>query len=157
MFLNSYPNYCNLYIHSQQGWEHFNSFLKVYFFRRTMRGGGKGGCSKIQPLARWLARRMIWMSGISYDEMLESLNLNDYHSEHESLSPEIIDVNVRESMGIHDNDELQIEQVNQIMENDQYLVDSDQSGSTYDDEDAMELCDETLETLSTTIVEVMEI
>ena len=61
--------YRNLYIHSQQGWEHFNSFLKVYFFRRTTRGGGNCGGSKIKPLARWLGRRMVWMSGNNYEYM----------------------------------------------------------------------------------------
>jgi hypothetical protein len=61
----------NLYRHSQQGWEHLNSFLKVYFFRRTMRGGGTNGGSKIKPVARWLARRMIWMSGTKYETINE--------------------------------------------------------------------------------------
>lgn len=69
--------YRNLYRHSQQGWEHLNSFLKVYFFRRTMRGGGNNGGSKIKPLAKWLARRMVWMSGTTYENMLEYIRLKE--------------------------------------------------------------------------------
>jgi hypothetical protein len=65
--------YRNLYIHSQQGWEHFNSFLKVYFFCRTMRGGGKNNYSKIKPLAKWLARRLVWMTGITFNKMKEAV------------------------------------------------------------------------------------
>jgi hypothetical protein len=86
--------YRNLYIHSQQEWEHFNSFLKVYFFRRTMRGGGKGGYSKIQPLARWLACRMIWMSGTNYKEMLESLNLKEFSADIDTTASATINENV---------------------------------------------------------------
>jgi hypothetical protein len=58
-----------IYNHSQQGWEHFNSFPKVYLFHQTMRGGGKNNHSKIKPLAKWLARIMVWMTGITYNEM----------------------------------------------------------------------------------------
>jgi hypothetical protein len=61
----------NLYIHSQQGWEAFNSFLKVFYFRRTTRGGGKGSeNNRIRQLARWLARRLVWNSGYTFDEIL---------------------------------------------------------------------------------------
>jgi hypothetical protein len=61
--------YKNLYEHSQQGWEAFNSFLKVFYFRRTNRGGGRGDCSRVRQIARWLARRLIWFSGIDYSDM----------------------------------------------------------------------------------------
>jgi hypothetical protein len=65
----------NMYQHSQQSWEAFNSLLKTFYFRRTGRGGaanqGKGPKSKLKPVARWIQRRMIWMCNISYDMMLE--------------------------------------------------------------------------------------
>jgi hypothetical protein len=65
----------NLYQHSQQSWEAFNSLLKTFYFRRTGRGGagnkGKGRKSKLKPVARWLQRRMIWMCNISYPTMLQ--------------------------------------------------------------------------------------
>jgi len=47
--------HCNLYKHSQQGWEAFNSLLKTFIFCRTGRGGagnkGMGKKSKIIPIA----------------------------------------------------------------------------------------------------------
>jgi hypothetical protein len=65
----------NLYQHSQQSWEAFNSLLKTFYFRRTGRGGaanqGKGPKSKLKPVARWIQRRMLWMCNVSYDVMLE--------------------------------------------------------------------------------------
>ena len=65
----------NLYRHSQQGWEAFNSLLKTFYFRRTQRGGtsnaGKGRKSRLLPIGRWLQRRVIWLCG--YDgEYIES-------------------------------------------------------------------------------------
>ncbi len=60
----------NLYIHSQQGWEAFNSFLKVFYFRRTTRGGGRGNeCNKLRQMGKWLARRLLWNSGYSFEEI----------------------------------------------------------------------------------------
>lgn len=62
--------YRNLYQHSQQGWEAFNSYLKVFFFRRTSRGGGRGDFNRVRQIARWLARRLVWMSGSKYKNIL---------------------------------------------------------------------------------------
>jgi len=60
----------NLYDHSQQGWEAFNSLIKTFFFRRTGRGGagnkGRGPKSRLLPIARWLSRQVIWMCGYQY-------------------------------------------------------------------------------------------
>jgi hypothetical protein len=64
----------NLHRISQQGWEHFNSLLKVFFFRRTAHGG-HGGWSKtrdlatitenkLRPIGLWLQRQMLWICGI---------------------------------------------------------------------------------------------
>ena len=67
----------NLYSHSQQGWEAFNSLLKTYYFRCTARGGaankGLGEKLKIRPLARWLQRRLMWMYGKSFKEMEDAV------------------------------------------------------------------------------------
>ena len=59
----------NLYQHSQQGWEAFNSLLKTFFFRRTGRGGGRGLKSKLKPIARWLQRRLLWHCGITGEDL----------------------------------------------------------------------------------------
>ena len=62
----------NLYEHSQQGWEAFNSLLKSFFFRRTQRGGGRGVTkTKLQPIGKWLQRRMLWMCGLTLDRLVE--------------------------------------------------------------------------------------
>ena len=61
----------NLYRHSQQGWEAFNSLLKTFYFRRTQRGGvsnaGRGRKSRLLPVGRWLQRRVIWLCGYDQD------------------------------------------------------------------------------------------
>ena len=60
----------NLYVHSQQGWEAFNSMLKTFYFRRTARGGARWGKrSRLAPIAKWLQRRMMWMLGIPFEDM----------------------------------------------------------------------------------------
>jgi hypothetical protein len=63
----------NLYQHSQQGWEAFNSLFKTFYFRRTARGGagnhGTGPKSRVLPVARWLSHRLMWMCGISFAAM----------------------------------------------------------------------------------------
>jgi hypothetical protein len=60
----------NMYRHSQQGWEAFNALLKSFFFRRTGRGGGRGGAkSKLKPIARWLQRRVLWLCGLTNEEL----------------------------------------------------------------------------------------
>jgi hypothetical protein len=62
--------YRNLYLHSQQGWESLNNLMKQFFFRCTARGGGKYGKSKLKPLARWLQRRLVWLCGYTWEEMV---------------------------------------------------------------------------------------
>ena len=83
----------NLYAHSQQGWEAFNSLLKTFYFRRTSRGGGAGNKgtgtnSRILPIARWVSRRVIWMMGTSYDDIRKSNDeiLYEYTTEEEAES-----------------------------------------------------------------------
>jgi hypothetical protein len=71
----------NLYIHSQQGWEAFNSFVKVFYFRRTNRGGGRSSeCNRTRQMARRFGRRLIWMSGFTYEEITETNKLILYMS-----------------------------------------------------------------------------
>jgi hypothetical protein len=57
----------NLYRYSQQGWESLNALIKLFYFRRTQRGGHGGKKdepnSKIKPIARWISRRLFWLSG----------------------------------------------------------------------------------------------
>ena len=58
----------NLYRHSQQGWEAFNSMLKTFFHRRTNRGGRSGhnneyARSRLRDIGRWLLRRTLWLCG----------------------------------------------------------------------------------------------
>lgn len=57
----------NLYRFSQQGWEHLNKVIKMFYFRRTQRGGngGKKGerNSKLVPIAKWLQRKLYFLSG----------------------------------------------------------------------------------------------
>jgi hypothetical protein len=61
----------NLIWFSQQGWEHFNSLLKVFFFRRTAHRGHVGRIqanalvnatkSKLRPLGLWPQCRLLWI------------------------------------------------------------------------------------------------
>ena len=66
----------NLYTHSQQGWENLNFAVKRHWFRCTNRGGGKGGGNRLEPLARWLQRRFVWMMGYNYEQILEAVKNN---------------------------------------------------------------------------------
>jgi hypothetical protein len=57
----------NLFRYSQQGWESMNSLIKTFFYRRTQRGGHGGKAdernSKMKPIARWLQRKLYFLSG----------------------------------------------------------------------------------------------
>ena len=55
--------YKNLYRLSQQGWENVNSQLKATYFRKTQRGGGVGGSSKLLSVMYKLARCVLWRYG----------------------------------------------------------------------------------------------
>lgn len=90
----------NLYSHSQQGWEAFNSLVKTYYFRRTARGGsgnrGVSTKSRVIPIARWLSRRMMWMCNIPFTEIKQMVELSNTHTqedEEESAIGPVIDVN----------------------------------------------------------------
>ena len=62
----------NLYQHSQQGWEAFNSLIKTFFFQRIAQGGGCGR-SKLKPIAKWMNRSLMWLLGTSYEDMKEAV------------------------------------------------------------------------------------
>jgi len=67
----------NLYDHSQQGWEAFNSLIKTFFFRQTGHGGagnkGHGPRSRLRPIACWLSCCIIWMCGYHYSYIVEQV------------------------------------------------------------------------------------
>jgi hypothetical protein len=78
----------NLYHFSQQGWENFNHVFSTVYFRRTNHGGRrhKGAIkSKLIGIARWLQRRLLWMTGladkimnqIQHDEVLITDGTNE--------------------------------------------------------------------------------
>jgi hypothetical protein len=83
----------NLHRFSQQGWEHFNSLLKVFFFRRTAHGGHVGWSkanelvkvtkNKLRPIGLWLQRRMLWLCGIGDAYFLNKCakSLTEIHEE----------------------------------------------------------------------------
>jgi hypothetical protein len=71
----------NLYVHSQQGWEAYNSMLKTFYFCRTQRGGstnaGKSMKTRLEPIARWLQRRMVGMLGLTWEEIQQIVHEKD--------------------------------------------------------------------------------
>ena len=63
----------NMYQHSQQGWKAFNALVKNYYFKRTQRGGGRYGVrSRLKPIGKWLQRRMVFMLGITLEEIRQA-------------------------------------------------------------------------------------
>ena len=57
----------NLHKYSQQGWEALNALIKLFFFRRSNKGGKNSGGtithlkSKLVPIGRLIQRRMLWV------------------------------------------------------------------------------------------------
>jgi hypothetical protein len=52
--------------------------IKVFFFRRTQRGGkgrGEGKKSKLLPIARWLSRRAMWALGVEWKDIKSVVHL----------------------------------------------------------------------------------
>jgi hypothetical protein len=91
----------NLYQHSQQGWESLNSMVKVFFFRRTQRGGkgrGNGRKSKLLPLARWLSRRAIWALGIQWQDILDTVECV-LRTTDEFDDDDLLNYNISDSIG----------------------------------------------------------
>jgi hypothetical protein len=71
----------NFYVHSQQGWEAFNNLLKLYYLRRTQRGGvsnkGKGPKDRLKPLAKWMQRKYLYCWGVTVDDAQKYLEEKD--------------------------------------------------------------------------------
>jgi hypothetical protein len=63
------------------GWEHLNSLIKVFYFRRTQRGGSKTAGrqigSRIVPIALCFLRRAMWASGVPYEVMEEEVKARE--------------------------------------------------------------------------------
>ena len=56
----------NLTKYFQQGWEALNALIKLFFFRRTNKGGGNSGNdkakkSKLIPIGKLFQRRFFWI------------------------------------------------------------------------------------------------
>ena len=79
-------------MHSNQGFEAWNKIFKRYFLFRTQRGGSagrnnEGDRSRLIPMAKWMLRRLVWMTGVTYKEMKEKLiELNTPVEEYEGES-----------------------------------------------------------------------
>ena len=67
--------YGNLNKYSQQGWEALNALIKLFFFRRTNKGGKHSGGemtnlkSKLVPIGRLFQRRLLWVCNLVPDEL----------------------------------------------------------------------------------------
>jgi len=69
----------NLYRFSQQGWEKFNHIFSTFYFRRTNHGGKRHADSiksKLVPIAKWLQRRLLWLTNAA-DNILNHDNINE--------------------------------------------------------------------------------
>jgi hypothetical protein len=76
--LHCMTKYECLHRYSQQGWEHWNTTVKSFFFHRTQRGGFVSEIDekmKLVSIALWCQRRMMHVSGMTEKifngEMLE--------------------------------------------------------------------------------------
>ena len=52
----------------------FNSLFKTFYFHRTQRGGsinkGTGRQTRLEPMARWLQRRMLFLCGYTWEQIV---------------------------------------------------------------------------------------
>jgi hypothetical protein len=53
----------NLNRFQNQGWEAYNNQMAAFRHHRTTKGGDNVTRSKINPIARWLLRLMMWTTG----------------------------------------------------------------------------------------------
>ena len=69
--------YGNLNKYSQQDWEALNALIKLFFFRRTNKGGNNSGGvlsnlkSKLIPIGRLCQRRMLWVCNMVPDDLFK--------------------------------------------------------------------------------------
>ena len=64
----------NLTKYSQQGWEALNALIKLFFFRRSNKGGNNSGGanglkSKLLPIAKLIQRRFFWICDLVPDSL----------------------------------------------------------------------------------------
>ena len=78
-------------------WSAFNHLFKSFYFNRTQRGGavnaGKSSTSRLRSIARWLQRRMVFMTGTTDEQIRES------YATRGSDEVEVFDVWVKENGG----------------------------------------------------------
>lgn len=59
--------YGNLYMYSQQLWESLNLLIKLFYFKRTQRGGSAGRghvlASNLDPIRKWYMQRTLFLCG----------------------------------------------------------------------------------------------
>lgn len=69
----------NLTKYSQQGWEALNALIKLFFFRRTNKGGGRSAIkSKLLPIGQLMQRRFFWICNLVPDKIWDSdYNINN--------------------------------------------------------------------------------
>ena len=69
----------NLTKYSQQGWEDLNALIKLFFFWRTNKGGGRNKeRSKLLPITDLLQSRLFWVCNIVPDDLWDSsYNIDD--------------------------------------------------------------------------------
>ena len=79
--LEQMTEFGNLYRYSQEGLEAMNALMKSYFFRRTRRGGGptspNNERNRVHAIARWLSRRLLWVTGDADRALLEAYGDQD--------------------------------------------------------------------------------
>ena len=70
--------YKNLNKYSQQGWEALNALIRLFFFRRTNKGGKNSGGemtslkSKLVPIGCLLQRRLVWVCNLVPDDLFDN-------------------------------------------------------------------------------------
>lgn len=76
----------NLNRFSNQGWESYNAMLASFWHHRTMKGGGKNVAqqSKIQPIAHWILRVMLWRTGTAQQFFNDWEKNNSFSDDDES-------------------------------------------------------------------------
>jgi hypothetical protein len=89
----------NLYIHSNQGFEAWNKTFKRVFLYRTQRGGSagrnnQGEKSRLIPMAKWMLRRLVWMTGVTFEQMKQKLK--DTNTEVEDYDGESVPIGLDE-------------------------------------------------------------
>ena len=63
----------NLTKYSQQGWEALNALIKLFFFRRTNKGGGKSSVkSELILIGQLMQRQFFWICNLVPSQIWDS-------------------------------------------------------------------------------------